>query len=545
MNASNMNKTPDPFEEEAEYHPWIKKSEQQLTQQKEWQDKLVATGKFTIGANTYISLKAKMLSPHFSCGDHCIIAADSLVRANIEMGQRCSINPFAVLAGKIRMGNMVRIASHVSLFGFNHGHEDLDKPFCQQPCTTRGITIGDDVWIGANAVIVDGVAIGSHSLIAAGAVVTKDVADYAIVGGNPARLIRDRRMPKPEKRNLESLLSEFGAKARSDYKHVLDDAHDAAQQCYMDNQQGRKPTSRAWCDAVEIAALFNEKPRHFSTEFLIGQLQGYQNPETGCFDRDAKEMESSAIARVSRNGYDYLAIGYALECLGSSLKHKNRYLEQISATDLVAREQQLNWAQRAWSAGAWNDHLGTAAYHDLKYHQGKVDLSTLFGWLNLNCSAATGLWGEHTRESGWLQPVNGFYRLTRGTYAQFGLPLPYPVDAIDTILMHCRQNGNFIAKNVTACNVLDIIHPLWLCAKQTRHRQPEIEALFQAQIQAIIGRWQPKRGFAFSAEHQPGLQGTEMWLSILYIACDYLGLSKHLDYKPKGVHRTEVAYRLA
>ncbi len=533
-----------PFEDKLEYHPWENKSEEQLARQAEWQQKLIATGNYTIGKNVYISTKAQMLGSHFVCGDRCMIAAESLIRADLEMGSECSVNSFAVLAGTIRMGSMVRIASHVSIFGFNHGYEDIEKPFCKQPCTTQGITIGDDVWIGANAVIVDGLTIGSHSLIAAGAVVTKDVPPYSIVGGNPAKLIRDRRQPKATKHNLENMLSDFGNKVRDEYRKVLDDAYDAEQNCYVDNQQNRKPTSRAWCDAVEIAALFGDTPQHFSKEALIEQLQSYQNPETGCYDRNATDKELAPLPRVAKNGYDYLAIGYALECLGSRIKYKNLYLDQVTAQDLVAAEENLSWTKNAWGAGAWNDHFGTAVYHDRKYHSGTYDLSTLFGWLNMNCCPATGLWGEKTKSEKWLQPVNGFYRLTRGTYAQFGQPLPYPVDAIDTILMHCRQNDNFLTRNVTACNVLDIIHPLWLCAQQTNHRQAEIEAIFRAQISVITNCWVPDQGFAFSPDHQPGLQGTEMWLSILYIASHYLGLHQLLSYKPKGVHRIEVALQL-
>ncbi len=533
-----------PFADQTEYEPWLPKSEEQLAEQQAWQEQLIASGKFTIGKGAYISPKSQMLSPHFSCGNRCMIAADSLVRADLEMGNECSINSFAVLAGKIRMGDMVRIASHVSIFGFNHGQENINKPFCKQACTTEGITIGDDVWIGANVIIVDGVTIGSHSLLAAGAVVTKDVPPYSIVGGNPAKVIRDRRNPKTKKQDIKSLLSDFGQMVREDYPNVLNDAYDSEKNCYVDNQQQREPTSRAWCDAVEIAAFFGETPKHFSKEALIEQLQSYQNPATGCFDRGVEDPELPPLSRVAKSGYDYLSIGYALECLGSHLKYKNTYLDQVTADDLVAREEQLSWKKNAWGAGAWNDHLGTAVYHDRKYHNGTYDLSTLFGWLNMNCCPATGIWGERTKAGKWLQPVNGFYRLTRGTYAQFGQPLPYPVDAIDTILMHCRQHEKFITRNVTACNVLDIVHPLWLCAKQTDHRQAEIEAIFRAQVPAIIKRWQPGKGFAFSADHHPGLQGTEMWLSILYIVSHYLGLTQHLNYKPKGVHRVEVALNL-
>lgn len=312
----------------------------------------------------------------------------------------------------------------------------------------------------------------------------------------------------------------------------------------MDNQKDRKPTSRAWCDAVEIAGFFGEVPAHVDREVLIETLQSFSNPETGCFDRDLKVETPTPVQRVEASGYDYLSIGYALEVLGSHLPYKNLSLDQLTPGALLEREEQLPWRTRAWSCGAWNDHFGTAVYHDRKYHGGTYDLSTLFGWLNLHCSRASGLWGEPTESQRWLQPVNGFYRLTRGTYAQFGQPLPYPVDTIDSLLLHARQHGNFLEKDISACNVLDIVHPLWLCAKQTDHRSGEIRSLMEHQVDAIMRRWIPSRGFAFIPGNTPGLQGTEMWLSILYIASEYLGLSPELGYRPKGVHRTEVAMQL-
>ncbi|MGL4833062.1 MAG: DapH/DapD/GlmU-related protein, partial [Shewanella sp.] len=63
----------------------------------------------------------------------------------------------------------------------------------KQPAQSTGIIIGNDVWIGAQAGIVDGVTIGDHAVIGMGCIVTKDVPDWAIVAGNPARVIGDRR----------------------------------------------------------------------------------------------------------------------------------------------------------------------------------------------------------------------------------------------------------------------------------------------------------------------------------------------------------------
>lgn len=533
-----------PFEEESEYLPW-KIDEEDKNEQAAWQAELTATGRMLFGRDCVVSRKARLFPRRLVCGDNCLIAADCLIRADIEMGVHCTVNSFTVLGGKIRMGDTVRVANNVSIMGFNHGHEDLEKPICAQPHTEEGITIGDDVWIGANAVIVDGVKIGSHSLVAAGSVVTRDVPQYSIVGGNPARVIRDRRAKRPAGSSIQSDLAVFGERVRAEYRAVLDDAYSPAQHCFLDNQCGRKPTSRAWCDAVEIAGFFGEIPEQFSRDEIVGKLQAIQNPETGCFDRGLEVNDLTPLQRVGENGYDYLSVGYALEVLGSHLKHRNRLLPEVSAEALVEHENAMNWRTNAWGCGAWNDAFGTAVYHDLKYHGGKYDLSTLFGWLNIACNPATGMWGRETDAERWLQPVNGFYRLTRGTYAQFGLPLPYPADAIDTLLMHCRQNDDFIDTNVTACNVLDIVHPLWLCSKQTQHRGREISSLMERQINAITARWISNRGFAFSSKCQPGLQGTEMWLSVLYIAADFLNLADKLGYRPEGVHRTNIALPLA
>jgi acetyltransferase-like isoleucine patch superfamily enzyme len=78
------------------------------------------------------------------------------------------------------------------IVGFNHGFERIDIPIHEQPHTSKGIVLGDDIWVGAQVTIVDGVTVGSHVVLAGGAVVTRPVPDYAVVGGNPARIIRMR-----------------------------------------------------------------------------------------------------------------------------------------------------------------------------------------------------------------------------------------------------------------------------------------------------------------------------------------------------------------
>jgi acetyltransferase-like isoleucine patch superfamily enzyme len=109
---------------------------------------------------------------------------------DILIGDNCTIGIGNILIAPVRIGNNVILAQHVVLSGLNHSYTDLNMPIRDQPCTTALITIGDDCWIGANTVITAGVTIGKHSVVAGGSVVTKDVPPFTIVGGNPARILR-------------------------------------------------------------------------------------------------------------------------------------------------------------------------------------------------------------------------------------------------------------------------------------------------------------------------------------------------------------------
>jgi acetyltransferase-like isoleucine patch superfamily enzyme len=113
---------------------------------------------------------------------------------DIRLGRNCSVNPYCVLYGHggLTIGDNVRIATHVVIVPANHNFSRIDAPIAEQGITARGITIGDDVWIGAGARVLDGCRIGDGAIIAAGAVVTADVPARNIVGGVPARSIGAR-----------------------------------------------------------------------------------------------------------------------------------------------------------------------------------------------------------------------------------------------------------------------------------------------------------------------------------------------------------------
>lgn len=112
----------------------------------------------------------------------------------IRMGRRCSVNPYSVLYGHggLVIGDHVRIAAHCVIVPANHGIALDGGPIADQPLSKRGIRIGNDVWLGAGARILDGAVIGDGCVVAAGAVVRGTLEPHGIYAGVPARLVRRR-----------------------------------------------------------------------------------------------------------------------------------------------------------------------------------------------------------------------------------------------------------------------------------------------------------------------------------------------------------------
>lgn len=109
---------------------------------------------------------------------------------DVLIGDRVRIGMSNVLIGPVTIGNDVMLAQNIVLSGLNHGYEDINIVPHKQPVTKKKITLEDEVWIGANSVVVAGVTIGKHSVIAAGSVVTKNIPPYSVAVGNPARVIK-------------------------------------------------------------------------------------------------------------------------------------------------------------------------------------------------------------------------------------------------------------------------------------------------------------------------------------------------------------------
>ncbi len=109
---------------------------------------------------------------------------------DLIIGDRSLVGISSTVIGPVTIGNDVMLAQNIVISGLNHGYEDIKYSIREQLTITNPILIKDEAWIGANSVIVAGITIGKHSIVAAGSVVTKDVPDYTIVAGNPARIVK-------------------------------------------------------------------------------------------------------------------------------------------------------------------------------------------------------------------------------------------------------------------------------------------------------------------------------------------------------------------
>ena len=180
-------------------YPKLKAHQREWAQawQRDIQQQLMALETIHIGEDCFISPDAVLFAEpgrDIVIGNGVHIAAHAFLHGPIQLGDQVSINAHCSLDGGsagIEIGDHSRIAAHTMIYAFNHGTAP-GRLVHEQPVTSKGIIIGRDVWVGANAGIVDGVTIGDGAVVGMGAVVTRAVLPGAVVAGQPARVIRQR-----------------------------------------------------------------------------------------------------------------------------------------------------------------------------------------------------------------------------------------------------------------------------------------------------------------------------------------------------------------
>ena len=168
--------------------------------------KIVAAGNISMGKTVFIDdyveinaicRKGVSIGSNVTIRKNTIIDCTGVIR---ELGEGLTIgnnvgisqNAFIQVRGMVEIGSNIMFGPGVSIFSENHDYSDAQKLFIEQPVNRKGVKLCDNIWVGANSTILDGVTIGEGVIIAAGSVVTKDVPPNCIVGGVPAKIIKER-----------------------------------------------------------------------------------------------------------------------------------------------------------------------------------------------------------------------------------------------------------------------------------------------------------------------------------------------------------------
>jgi len=144
-----------------------------------------------------LSYSGVEIGNNFTLGKYAIIECTGVLRNvgnSLKIGNNVGVNHYCFIGvrGDITIGDNVIFGPRVNIFSENHIFDKLDIPIKIQGVTKKNTIIGNDVWVGANVSIMPGVKIGNGCVIAAGSVVTKDIPDFLVVAGVPARIIKKR-----------------------------------------------------------------------------------------------------------------------------------------------------------------------------------------------------------------------------------------------------------------------------------------------------------------------------------------------------------------
>ena len=132
-------------------------------------------------------------------GKKTMISSFTKIKPNdgrLSIGQGCSIGTGCFISSDsagVSIGDFCMIGPNTSIIGNDYKYDRLDIPVCEQEKTSKGISIGKDVWIGAGCTITDGVAIGDHCIVAPNSLVTKSLPEKTVAMGHPAKKIFERR----------------------------------------------------------------------------------------------------------------------------------------------------------------------------------------------------------------------------------------------------------------------------------------------------------------------------------------------------------------
>lgn len=153
----------------------------------------LSDSRFNLGSKKLRALCGKLILAQ--CGKNVNIEKGAQFGTDVVLGNNSGIGCYAQISNHVRIGNDVMMGPYCFIYTSNHQTNSTDIPMWKQGFSApRPVVIDDDVWIGSRVTILPGVHIGKGCVLGAGAVITKDVPPYAVVGGNPAKILKYRNV---------------------------------------------------------------------------------------------------------------------------------------------------------------------------------------------------------------------------------------------------------------------------------------------------------------------------------------------------------------
>jgi acetyltransferase-like isoleucine patch superfamily enzyme len=146
-----------------------------------------------------VSPKAEVdLNKHLRIGRNSVVSSFAKIKANgpMDIGENVSIGTSCFISsdsGGVAIGDYCMIGANACIIGNNYHYDEVETPICLQKKTSKGILIGENVWLGSGSIVLDGAQIGKGVIVTPNSVISAKIPDNAIVQGNPAKVIFTRR----------------------------------------------------------------------------------------------------------------------------------------------------------------------------------------------------------------------------------------------------------------------------------------------------------------------------------------------------------------
>lgn len=523
-----------------QFLPWILSNQKNLFN-KFFLKYLRKNKNYNLEKSIFISPFARIYFKKLYVGYKSYLAANVVGRGYLHLGANSTVNHGVEIIGKVYIGNNVRIGSGTKIIASNHTISDPYIPIHHMQTKGKGIIIDDNVWLGANVIILDGVKIENNVVVGAGSVVTKNIEKNSIYAGNPAILKRKRYVNNiylySKINDSIETLSEKSDYIKFKVENIVSSSYNKKINKIksFNHINGKYDYNlRHLCDFIELYEGLNlQWPESFKEKgAFIDELIKIQSKENFIY----KEYRKLRFKNKELSDYNKLALLNVLHIYNIKIDD-NKLTSQKAKIDFHILNTNV-WKDDFWLAGSKVDNLITVAHMS-----GMKDyVSQKIIEINDKIKDKIYTLDEYSDKKEILYYINGIYRIMR-SYNQIGNKSIIKNSELMKInynlaIKNYYNNDEFSDEMFNACNVLDTAYIIYMGIKIGLEDKNEGKYILLRILDMCI--LHIDKGLTFDLNSIESLQGYEMWLSIINICCKALAPDYKFIYDPKGIHKNYV-----